>query len=55
MEKRGQLEPLATIKLQNNDELYRLVDFLNRNLKSYNIMFGLTKKGEEMTFSLYET
>ncbi len=54
MESRGRLEPVATLKLQNNDELYRLVDFLNRNLKSYNLMFGLSRKGEEMTFSLYE-
>jgi hypothetical protein len=54
MESRGKLELMATLKLKNNDELYRLVDFLNRNLKSYNVMFGLTKKNEEMTFSLYE-
>ena len=55
MEKEGKLELIATLKLKNNDELYRVVDFLNRNLKSYNLMFGLTKKGDEMTFSLYET
>ena len=54
MESRGKLELMATLKLKNNAELYRLVDFLNRNLKSYNVMFGLTKKNEEMTFSLYE-
>ncbi len=54
MDSRGKLELLATLKLKNNDELYRVVDFLNRNLKSYNVMFGLTKKDEEMTFSLYE-
>ena len=51
----GKLELVATLKLKNNDELYRLVDFLNRSLKSHNLIFGLTKKGEEMTFSLYET
>lgn len=54
MESRGKLELLATLKLQKNDELYRLVDFLNRNLKNYNVMFGLSKQGEEMTFSVYE-
>lgn len=54
MENRGRLEPVATLKLQKNDELYRLVDFLNRNLKAHNLMFGLTKKGEEMTISVYE-
>jgi hypothetical protein len=55
MEEKGKLELVATLKLKNNDELYRVVDFLNRNLKSYNLMFGLSKKEEEMTFSLYET
>jgi len=55
MVKEGKLELVATLKMENNDELYRLVDFLNRNLKSYNLMFGLTKKGEGMAVSLYET
>lgn len=54
MESRGKLELMATLKLKNNDELYKLTDFLNRNLKSYNVMFGLSKQGEEMTFSVYE-
>ncbi|NLP36230.1 MAG: YpmA family protein [Firmicutes bacterium] len=51
---REKLELLATLKLKHNDEFYRVVDFLNRNLKNYNLMFGVTKKGEEMTFSIYE-
>ncbi|MBS3948356.1 MAG: YpmA family protein [Dethiobacter sp.] len=54
MESRGKLELLATLKLAKNEELYLLVDFLNRNLKNHNLMFGLTKKGEQMTFSVYE-
>lgn len=54
MEGRGKLELKATLKLSQNDELYRLVDFLNRNLKEYNLMFGLSKKGGEMTLSIYE-
>lgn len=54
MEKQGKLELLATLKLAPQDEFYRVVDFLNRNLKSYNLMFGVTKKDEEMIFSIYE-
>ncbi|MDW7651554.1 MAG: YpmA family protein [Bacillota bacterium] len=54
MESRGKLELLATLKLKNNDELYRVVDFLNRNLKSHNLMFGMSKNGDEITFSVYE-
>ena len=54
MESRGKLELMATLKINNNDEFYRVVDFLNRNLKSYNLMFGMTKKNDEVTFSVYE-
>jgi hypothetical protein len=54
MEKQEKLELMATLKLQNADELYRVVDFLNRNLRSYNLMFGMSKKDEELTFSIYE-
>ncbi|NLN06172.1 MAG: YpmA family protein [Firmicutes bacterium] len=55
MEKREKLELLATLKISSHDEFYRVVDFLNRNLKRYNLMFGVTKKNGEMVFSIYET
>jgi hypothetical protein len=54
MENKGKLELLATLKLAPHEEFYRVVDFLNRNLKAYNLMFGVTKKEEEMIFSIYE-
>ena len=54
MEGRGKLELMSTLKIKNNDEFYRVVDFLNRNLESYNLLFGMTKKDDEMTFSVYE-
>ncbi|HHX50104.1 MAG TPA: DUF4264 family protein, partial [Clostridia bacterium] len=40
-----------------NQELYILVDFLNKCLKSHNLMFGLTKDraSDTMTISIYET
>ncbi|MDK2821858.1 MAG: hypothetical protein PWP31_1823 [Clostridia bacterium] len=40
----------------SNDELYKIVDLLNKTLKDYNLMFGLTKdeNGETMTLSIYE-
>lgn len=54
MESKGKLELMATLKLKNNEEFYRVVDFLNRNLKTHNLMFGLAKKDNELTFSIYE-
>ncbi|HWQ70868.1 MAG TPA: YpmA family protein [Desulfitobacteriaceae bacterium] len=50
----GQLELIATCKVQTNAELYKVIDFLNKNLKNYHVMFGLTKKEDIMTISIYE-
>lgn len=55
-EDKNKLEIIATKTLPASDELVRLVDFLNKNLKSKRIMFGITKDREnnEMTISIYE-
>lgn len=50
----GKLELIATQKIAVNPELYKIVDFLNKNLKEYKLMFGLSKKEEVMTLSVYE-
>ncbi|WP_227766290.1 YpmA family protein [Zhaonella formicivorans] len=55
-ENKGKLELIATKTLKAHDELYILVDFLNKNLKDHKVMFGLTKNSAEgtMTVSIYE-
>jgi len=53
-DKGGKLELIAVQKVSANPELYKIVDFLNKNLKPYHLMFGLTKKEESMTISVYE-
>ncbi|MBE3571509.1 MAG: YpmA family protein [Moorella humiferrea] len=47
---------LATKSFSCNDELYKVVDLLNKTLKEYNLMFGLSKNtdGQTMTLSIYE-
>ncbi len=50
----GKLELIALKKVSANPELYKVIDFLNKNLKTYHLMFGLTKKEESMTISVYE-
>jgi hypothetical protein len=52
----GKLELLASHQLGSNEELVRLVDFLNKNLKAKNILFGVTKDKEKdiMTINIYE-
>lgn len=53
-QKEGKLELIAIQKLQANPEMYKIVDFLNKNLKGHQLMFGLTKKDQSMTISIYE-
>lgn len=52
--KNGKIELIATQKVKANAEMYKVVDFLNKNLKEHQLMFGLTKKEETMTISIYE-
>lgn len=51
---KGKLELIATQRVSANSEMYKVVDFLNKNLKNYHLMFGLTKKDESMVISIYE-
>ncbi|MBO8158368.1 YpmA family protein [Thermosyntropha sp.] len=55
-DEKNKLELIATKTLSASDELVRLVDFLNKNLKNKRVMFGITKNKEknEMTISIYE-
>ena len=55
-EDRGKLELIAHKSFAANDELIRVVDFLNKNLKTKKIMFGISKDKEknQMTINVYE-
>jgi hypothetical protein len=51
----GRLELIATKTFTSSDELYKVVDFLNKNLKQHNLMFGLKNFGDnEMMITSYE-
>lgn len=52
----GKLELLARKTFGGSPELIKVVDYLNKTLKSKKIMFGLTKDRDtgEMTISIYE-
>ncbi|HHP51251.1 MAG TPA: DUF4264 domain-containing protein [Moorella mulderi] len=47
---------LASKSFPCSDELYKVVDLLNKTLKDYNLMFGLSKdaEGQTMILSIYE-
>lgn len=53
-QKNGKIELIATQRVKANSEMYKIVDFLNKNLKGHQLMFGLSKKEETMTISIYE-
>jgi len=51
----GKLDLIAVKSFPAWDEMYRIVDFLNKSLKEHHLMFGL-KNGEHetMIISIYE-
>jgi hypothetical protein len=52
----SKLNVLATHLCTATDDLYMLVDFLNRNLKDKDVIFGLSKSEEaegKMVITLY--
>jgi hypothetical protein len=55
-DEKGKLELIASKKFKRNDDLVYVIDFLNKNLKIKNIMFGLTKDSDngDMTINIYE-
>jgi len=53
-DRQGKIELIASQRVGVNGELYKVVDFLNKNLKEYRLMFGLKKKEDKMVISVYE-
>ena len=51
----GKLELIAKREMVYNDELYKLVDFLNKNLKNKQIIIGISKNDDKAIISIYET
>ena len=54
----SKIEVLATVKIQHSDDLYKIVDCLNRKLKRDNLMFGLAldeDDKQQAVFTIYRT
>lgn len=46
---------IACKSFQERDDMYEIVDFLNKNLKEYNLLFGLKKEDKDkMIIRIYE-
>ena len=50
----GKLDLICAQQFEPYENLYKIVDFLNRNLRKYNLMFGLSKDHKSMTINIYE-
>ncbi len=45
----------AVLKIKSFPDLYKIVDFLNKNLKDKGLIFGLSKNNDEMmNITIYE-
>lgn len=44
----------ALKEFDGSEDLYQVVDFLNKSLKDKNLIFGIKKNGSKMTISIYE-
>jgi hypothetical protein len=53
---KDRLEIIAAKTFKAYDEMYKVVDYLNKTLKHKKIMFGLTRNSEtqEVTITIYE-
>jgi hypothetical protein len=55
MKKEDKLELKATLEVEDRLDNYKIIDFLNKNLKEKDVIFGLSKNKDKMIISIYET
>lgn len=53
--KNDQLKLIAIKEFSKFDDMYKIVDFLNKNLKGKGFIFGLSVKDDKDVISIYET
>ncbi|MFC7060425.1 YpmA family protein [Halobacillus seohaensis] len=54
----NKVETLSTVRIQKTDDLYKIVDTLNRTLKEKNLMFGMALDEDDRdtaVFTIYRT
>ncbi|MCP8616671.1 YpmA family protein [Salirhabdus salicampi] len=52
------IEVLSTTRVERSEDLYKIVDSLNRTLKDHRVMFGLALDDEDeetAIFTIYKT
>ncbi|CUB21823.1 MULTISPECIES: YpmA family protein [Bacillus] len=54
----SKIEVLSTVQIKHSEDLYKIVDVLNRTLKREDLMFGLALDQEDQNqavFTIYRT
>lgn len=53
----GKLELIAVKSFKHYDDMFKVIDFLNKTLKDKRVIFGLSKDNQKgtMSISIYET
>lgn len=51
---KNELQLIAMKELNHYDDMYKIVDFLNKNLSNMNLIFGLTEKEGKDILSIYK-
>jgi hypothetical protein len=51
---KDKLELIATKEFSHYEDMYKVVDFLNKNLSEYDIVFGITEKDGKNIINIYK-
>ncbi|MPM65894.1 hypothetical protein SDC9_112798 [bioreactor metagenome] len=51
---KDKLQLIAMKEFKEYDEMYRVVDFLNKNLSDLNIIFGMHEKNNKHILAIYK-
>lgn len=52
---KDKLQLIATKEFKEYEEMYKIVDFLNKNLSDLHLIFGMCEKEGKYMISIYKT
>lgn len=51
---KNELELISSKEFSDYEDMYKIVDFLNKNLNEYGLVFGLHKKNHKNVINIYK-
>ncbi|MHC6179879.1 DUF4264 family protein [Clostridium sp. JNZ X4-2] len=52
--KNNELELISSKEFKRYDDMYKIIDFLNKNLSSYGIVLGISEKADKSVINIYK-